>query len=93
MKLKGLEGIEGVVDALFVTTVDEAMRSIDDNDAVTSAGATGAVNIWKSSMPYRAEFARRCVVVHSIGTSSEVVLRRFLKRHWSMLGAITGDSE
>lgn len=91
LTLKDLEGRPGLTRAEFVSSRTAAMRAFRANKAVTSAGNTGAINIWRDR--YRvgmlhASFSRNRLTHNHATMFTLADLNSWLKTWWPEIGRI-----
>lgn len=86
-QLSGLTGVKGALPCQFVVTVEHALRRIQRHRAVTSAGATGALNVWRDDKRrLRSNFCRHMVTLDEAEHPDAASLRMWLDKWWPELG-------
>jgi len=85
-QLVGLPGVSGPLPCQHVASVDQAVRRIQRRRAVTAAGSTGALNVWRDDQRrLRSEFMRFMVTLDRAEHADLASLRVWLERWWPQL--------
>jgi len=86
-QLVGLPGVSSALPCQHVVSVDQALRRIQRRRAITAAGSTGALNVWRDDKRrLRSEFMRFRVTVDRAEHADLGALRVWLERWWPALG-------
>jgi hypothetical protein len=86
-RLCGLPDARPVVRAALVHSRTEAIRTIGNGRAITTAGGTGALNVWKDKKGmWRAEFFRQYVRLGELSSRTKSAVYEWLKKWWPELG-------
>jgi hypothetical protein len=86
-ELRGLPGVKGALSCQHVDSVDQALRRIQKRRAVTSAGANGALNIWRDDKrQLRSVFCRYRRTLDVVEHADLESLRVWLDKWWPELG-------
>lgn len=90
--LVGLAGVKGSLSCQRVVSVEHAVRRIQRRRAVTAAGSTGALNVWRDDRrTLRSEFMRCRVSLDRAEHADVAALQTWLEKWWPQLGR--GDSD
>lgn len=85
-RLSGLPGTARDVDAVNVSTPTGASRWPFKGRAVTAAGSTGALNVWRDDQgAIRCEFMRNMVTLDSATFDTITKAKRWMRRWWPQL--------
>jgi hypothetical protein len=86
--LVGLEGVKrNKCRSISATSVTDAMRLIRSGEKVTSAGDTGAINVWRDDTGIlQCRFMQFRLTTAALSTNSMSAVHRWLKKWWTQLG-------
>lgn len=87
MTLTGLPNTSADVQAVLVTSVTMASKYLRQSMAVTAAGSTGALNVWRDDDgDWRCEAMRNLVTVDRATFVHVAAVVAWLKESWPSLG-------
>lgn len=85
-QLIGLTGVKGRLLCQHVVSIEHAMRRIQKRRAVTAAGATGALNVWRDDgRRLRSCFCQYQQTVNEAEHADLESLRAWLDQWWPKL--------
>lgn len=85
--LVDLPDTTGDVQAVMVGSVTEAAKYLRQQMAVTAAGLTGALNVWRDDNgEWRCEFMRNLVTVERANFAHVAAVVQWLKEWWPSVG-------
>lgn len=86
-KLVGLPGVKGALACQYVASIDQAVRRIQKRRAVTAAGSSGAINVWRDDKRHiRSGFMRFRQTLSEVEHADLASLRCWLDEWWPQLG-------
>lgn len=80
--LRGLDGIDGEVQAVSVTSVSDATQFLRRGMAITAAGDKGAIVCWKVGDVWSCEFIRHRLTADLSKFKSIAAVSQWLKAWW-----------